>query len=189
MHGIGLIRSFYQKAQATNDPIQLIKAYTAETQYYKILNERLAELHESRESDNWWGHQDLIDIMLSHPSLDRYTYIRTTYRGMRITQHDFKLYSVGTLLMNKAFLSTSKDRAVAEVFGDSCGIQDGKFSAICMYEIRKPRSALDIETISESEHEREVLLNPYILFQVKRVTRKNTINKDTVFKIELRECD
>ncbi|CAF4106430.1 unnamed protein product, partial [Rotaria sordida] len=31
MHGIGLIRSFYQKAQASNDPVQLIKAYTAET--------------------------------------------------------------------------------------------------------------------------------------------------------------
>ncbi|CAF4795492.1 unnamed protein product, partial [Rotaria sp. Silwood1] len=131
MKGIGLIRFFYQNAQATNDPVQLIRAYTAETQYYKILNERLAQLHELHESDNWWGHQDLLDIMLSHPSLDRFTYIGTTYRGMRIMQHDLKLYSVGTSLMNKAFLSTSKDRAVAEAFGDSCGIQDGKFSAIC----------------------------------------------------------
>jgi hypothetical protein len=40
----------------------------------------------------------------------------TTYRGMQMTDKDIGVYDVGQMLMNKAFLSTSKLRKVAEDF-------------------------------------------------------------------------
>lgn len=71
--------------------------------------------------------------------------------------------------MNTSFLSTSKDRQVAEFFVREAD----KVSVLCIYEIHnknKRRTALDISRISNFNSEREVLILPLSAFRVKSVT-------------------
>ncbi|CAF1533348.1 unnamed protein product, partial [Didymodactylos carnosus] len=178
-----LIRYFYNKALQDEDATYLIKAYTAETNYYKIINKYLTIEHEKNDDGNKFAQWHILAIMTFHPSLGQFSFVGETYRGMRITEEDLNEYSVGTRLMNKAFLSTSKDRQVAEAFADSCGVNDGRVTVICIYEICLTQAALDIETISEYQNEREVLIFPFRFFHV--IDIRHNIN---VIEIKLKEC-
>ncbi|CAF1234737.1 unnamed protein product, partial [Didymodactylos carnosus] len=142
--GIDLINYYYIKAYEDNDPVQVLTAYTAETDYYKVLNHQLAVVHEDSWSDgleNRFGRNKILTIMTSHPSLSCFTFFGFTYRGMRVTETNLSQYVVGTQLMNKAFLSTSKDRQIAESFAKQVEeTNDGKIGALCSYDIRNNRS-------------------------------------------------
>ncbi|CAF1209212.1 unnamed protein product [Didymodactylos carnosus] len=181
-----LIRWFFNKASEEEDPIQLIKIYTRETSYYRKLNEYLAIEHTNGWNNDNINRQSILSLMRFHSSLQQFSFIGVTYRGMRVTETDLEQYAVGTCLMNKAFLSTSKDRRVAEAFADSCGSIDGRLTAICVYEICLDtyRSAIDIETISEFQDEQEVLIHPLCVFEVFNVScTRNYI------EIQLKECN
>ncbi|CAF1464526.1 unnamed protein product [Didymodactylos carnosus] len=188
------IQYYLRNAIKEDNPIYLLKAYTAETDFYKRLNRDLAE-------DIWLKYgsmkslERIIEIVYNHSSLNQFVFKGKTYRGMKITKDDLEQYSTGTRLLNKSFLSTSKDRRIADRFALMEGVrktEDGeniKHSAVCIYETRKDRSALDIESISEYPQEKEVLIMPFTPFKVMKITHSRaSASGIPEFEIELREC-
>ncbi|CAF1502310.1 unnamed protein product [Rotaria sordida] len=179
------IKYFLDKACETNDASYLLRAYTAETDFYRRLNIRSAQLNARR------GHPDpnlyLKEWSLAYnaqlikdPTFQRFHWTGKTYRGMIITEFELQLYNrVGNGIVNHAFLSTSKDREVALSFASSPS--PGEISVICVYTITQDWSALDIEKISEYPEEREVLIVPNMHFRITKFTKGNPI------EVELQE--
>ncbi|CAF2388658.1 unnamed protein product [Rotaria sp. Silwood2] len=187
------IQKFFNQAIKEMNPICLIKAYTAETDFYKHLNKQLAIIGGNFKSTN--GHANrcgmkcYLQIFFTHHDLDRLTYIGECYRGMIVVQDDLDQYEVGSQIMNKSFLSTSSDYSVAMKFAlKSDAKNQQKYSAICTYKIQTERSALSIMEISEYPNEKEVLVMPYTAFRVKSI-RTNSTNESNQpnFSIDLEE--
>ena len=122
--------------------------------------------------------------------LGQYIYASTTFRGMNITTQDLKAYEMGKIVITRSFLSTSKIRAVAEFylgFGDIVN----RPPVICIYKVSNPRSSLCIESFSDFPMEEEVLIVPFIAFEitsVKPVTIKREGIEYQMKEIELVEC-
>ncbi|CAF1388104.1 unnamed protein product [Didymodactylos carnosus] len=201
--GVKDIERYFRKARKEQNPEHIIKAYTAETDFYHVLNIELASgstmyIHKRRY---------IIALLRHHPALDKYSYTGLSFRGMKITDDDLKKYKTGSCLMTKSFLSTSVDRKVAEAFSfqqnyahssvipHSRVKADGnlvKFPAICTYRIRHKRSGLHIENISQYPVEGEVLIMPHYVFKVQQITKTaSTVlpNNQSVVEFELEECD
>jgi len=176
--------------QALADPRYLLKAYTVESDFYKKLNTDLATRHYNQGTN--FGITYFIDFFYNHPAFAKFSYKGKVYRGMCATHDDLKQYSVGGKVMNKAFMSTTKDRSVAEGFATKGAgnrtKQHGehvKLSVFCTYEIINDRTGLNIENISEFNMEKEVLVGPYAAFIIKAIRQKAL---DFV-EIDLRECE
>ena len=90
-------------------------------------------------------------------------------------------YKTGEKIMNRSFLSTSKDRRVAENFLNNRVIVD-KIAVLCIYMIKDKRAALDIHSISQFPDEQEVLIVPWMAFVVKRKEHNN------LMEIDLEQC-
>jgi hypothetical protein len=109
---------------------------------------------------------------------------------MIITSQDLEAYAMGKIVITRSFLSTSKNRAVAEFylgFGDTIN----RPPVICIYKVSNPRSSLCIESFSEFPEEEEVLIVPFIAFEitaVKSVTMKSEGIEHLMKEIELVEC-
>ena len=94
--------------------------------------------------------------------------------------------------MNKASLSTTTGWTTAEQFatkqtGDRV-TQHGermKVAALCSLDIVNHRTGLNIESLSEYQHEKEVLVGPYTAFSITVVRRV----ADNYTEIYLRECE
>ncbi|CAF1636507.1 unnamed protein product, partial [Didymodactylos carnosus] len=185
---IDVIRWFFSKAAKEQDPTYLVKAYTVEADYYKVLNQQLSTTHESDRHDFATdGRRRLLQILTSHPSLERYTFSGHTYRSMYVTEDELKDYYVGTRFMNKTFLSTSKDRQIAEIFSISSKKSDQKLSALCIYAFKNHRFVLDSELISEYPNEKEVIVCPLCVFEVTSIKR-NMLSSISHIEIELQHC-
>lgn len=185
--GMEQIVNFLRLAAEKNDPTLLVRAYTAETDFYKILNRTLAEqIHaEGRmrmsNSPPWFV---VLPRALFHRCARRqYSWAGTTYRGMQMTADDLHRYTVGQRIISKAFLSTSKSRQVAERFLGATS-SAGALLVICSYTITTDDIALDIETISEYPDEQEVLLLPGMGFEVTHIQSNGRL-----IDIELKSCD
>ncbi|CAF1531996.1 unnamed protein product, partial [Didymodactylos carnosus] len=153
-------------------PKYLIKAYTAETDYYRKFSIDFA----SEDLDKDWTSsmlQWIVATFYSHPLLGGFSFQGQTYRGAKMSDSDYKRYHTQykagkrVTVMNKLFLSTSKDRKVAEEF--AIGGNLSKHSVLCKYEIRNDRTALDIESVSEYPQEKEVLILPNTTFKVVKI--------------------
>lgn len=176
--------------QAQTDPHSLLRAYTYESDFYIQLNQDLATRHYDQGTN--FGITYFIDFVYNYSAFDSLSFKGKVYRGMCITHDDLKQYSVGGKVMNKAFMSTTKDRSIAEAFAtkgsSSREKQHGghvKLSALCTYEIINDRTGLNIENISEYSMEKEVLVGPYTPFIIKTI-RQVTSN---YVEIDLRECE
>jgi hypothetical protein len=176
--------------QAETDPHCLLRAYTVESDFYRILNKDLAMKHYNDGTN--FGITYFIEFFYNNPTFENLSFKGKVYRGMNITQDDLKQYSVGGKIMCKAFMSTTKVRYIAEGFaaeGASARTkQHGelvKLSALCTYEIINNRTGLSIEGVSEYNHEKEVLVGPYSAFTITaiRQIRPNYV------EIDLRECE
>ncbi|CAF3410523.1 unnamed protein product [Rotaria socialis] len=189
-----IIQKFFNQARQEMDPISLIKAYTAETDFYKHLNKQLAIVggnFKSANSDvNRCGIKCYLQVIFTHRDFDRLSYIGESYRGMSIFKHDLDQYEVGSQIMNNSFLSTSSDYRVAEKFAlDNIDKNQEKYTAICTYKIQNVRTALSIMEISEYENEKEVLVMPYTAFRVISIRTNSTNQNDQPdFLIDLEEC-
>ncbi|CAF3976393.1 unnamed protein product [Rotaria sp. Silwood1] len=179
--GMNQIHYFIEKAIETKDTSYLLRAYTAEIDFYRKLNFQLAALGE----DTWSRHMDdqsnkwariFAGQIAKDPTLDKYRWTGRCYRGMRMTAeelHQYNLNSLNRPYSNLAFLSTSKKRHVAERF--ACIPSSGKLAAICTYDITDRRVALDIHSISEFPDEEEVLIIPNMVFKVLAIKDDNPI--------------
>ncbi|CAF1224332.1 unnamed protein product [Rotaria sp. Silwood1] len=187
------IKKYFDEVIDKKDPIYLITAYTAQTDFYSHLNKQLAiiggNFKSANDNVNRCGMKCYLQILFTHCAFDRMSYIGECYRGMKITQHDLGQYEVRSHIMNKAFLSTSFDYSVAKKFAiKHSEVNKQKFTAICTYKIRNRRTALSIMEISEYRHEKEVLIMPYTAFQVKSIRRNsNNQNNEPDFFIDLEE--
>ncbi|CAF1344382.1 unnamed protein product [Didymodactylos carnosus] len=184
------IQLLLDRAEKEQNPEHLITAYTAESDFYKRLNEDLATTHFDQGSN--FGITYFVDFFYNNPEFAKLSYKGKVYRGMTMTRDDLKQYGKGVKLMNKAFMSSTKDRKVAEEFAKKVRVDrqtlEGEhvyLSALCTYEIVNNRTGLDIEQMSEYKHEKEVLIGPYSAFVVVNVKQ----NDPDYVEIELRECE
>jgi hypothetical protein len=201
--GMEKIRHFFHKATETEDPKCIIKAYTAETDFYKILNQEIAGGAARYQNERRY----IIALLSYHPKLDELSYIGTSYRIMEMNDDDLEKYRINCSLMTKSFLSSSIDRNIATWFlcrqrlareqngqMERCNI-NGKVIkrwVMCIYHIKHSRTALHIENSSQYANEGEILIMPYSVFQVKRIEPvKASYLSDTLFitEIELNEYD
>ncbi|CAF1564300.1 unnamed protein product [Didymodactylos carnosus] len=173
--GINEINWYMDHARYNVDPTYLIKAHTAETDYYKLLNEHLASVKGTEADWSDRGKWYIVRIMCTHPALDRFSFTGMSYQRGTFTENQF---TVGSLIMNKVFLSTSKDRQVLEQAAAD------EQSAMYIFEIRKHGSAMDIESISEYPQEKEILIHPFCVFKVVSI-KCNSIHNEV--EIELRQ--
>ncbi|CAF1044309.1 unnamed protein product [Adineta steineri] len=182
------IRTFLNQVQ--HDPKALLRAYTVESGFYVNLNKDLATRHFDQGTN--FGLTYFIDFFYNHPDFDSLAFKGKVYRGMTVTHDDLKEYMVGKKIMNKAFLSTTTDRKTAEEFARNEATnrekQHGdqvKLSALCTFEIINHRTGLNIESLSEYQHEKEVLVGPYTAFFITAVRRL----APNYAEIDLRECE
>jgi hypothetical protein len=182
------IRAFLN--QVKHDPKSLLRAYTVESDFYVKLNKDLATRHFDQGTN--FGLTYFIDFFYNHPEFQSLSFKGKVYRGMTVTHDDLKEYSAGNKIMNKAFLSTTTDRHTAEQFAkkeaNNRQTQDGnyvKLSSLCSFEIINHRTGLNIESLSEYQHEKEVLIGPYTAFLIIAVRRIAS----NYAEIDLRECE
>ncbi|CAF1338157.1 unnamed protein product [Adineta steineri] len=175
----------------THDPVYIIKVYTSTTGFHKYYNEYIAQhgidFFDPFSVDIHVDYAILkslmktIAIIMYDKKISKYRYCGKTYRGMLLTEEDLYKYVINSKIMNKSFLSTSKSKEIAEAFS---GCEQEKFlrktpdkqaihiSVLCTYVIKNSETALNIETISERiSDEKEVLILPFSIFQVKSVQR------------------
>jgi hypothetical protein len=149
-------------SQAQTDPYCLLRAYTVESDFYIRINNDLAA--RRFEPGTNFGVTYFIDFFYNNPAFENLSFKGKVYRIIYITQDELKQLNVGGKLMTKIFMSTTKDRKIAEEFAAQG--RQMKVSVLCTYEIINNRTALNIEDISEYRHEREVLVGPYTAFKI-----------------------
>jgi hypothetical protein len=198
------INFLFHRAYNENDARFIVKAYTTPTQFYAIVNIHLAEYllkcfrfdDEQNIIEQCVAH--LASIFIHRSELRYMTFTGTVYRGLLLFQSDLETYRNKKCLLNKAFLSTSKEPSVASIyagFGDqtkmrtTIGRTPLQYTALCIYKIINVDTALDISSISEFPLEHEVLIMPLCAFQVQSVRRNDEDNNDIQFEIVLEECD
>ena len=208
------IEGYFKEAIEKQDYLTyFIKAYTSTHFFYKVLNRDLAlyvlEYFDQttifRPSNyrlvNCLVH--IVTLLMHHPNLPQYQFQGTCYRGMMITQNDLNQYKLNQHIMNRAFLSTSVDHRVAKMFAgidqqsqmrhtpsqqDHSPIQ---YSCLCRYLIKQDLTAINIQSLSATGGEQEVLINPFSVFQVIDV-KENYLedpNAPISIEIELEECE
>lgn len=203
LHGIDSIKRFFRNATEEEDPTWIIKAYTAETEFYKTLNIDIACGATQFQNERRY----IIALLCHHPSLNSFSFTGLSYRVMKVNDDDINKYKAGCCLMSKSFLSSTIDRKVAELFlarqeeaKASTDVRvrhkaDGKVIkswVMCIYTIRRARTGLHIENSSQYVNEGEILIMPFSVFKVTRVsssTAKFLPDDLTMTQIELEECD
>jgi hypothetical protein len=174
------VMSLFKEGAHLNNIDSFIRGYTHTSQFSRTLNRHLATnvlhyfdstLHHDVDYQLVKCLIDFVALCIYRQELSRYLFTGTVYRGVVMSEEDLDGYVVGSRIMNTSFLSTSKDKEVAEVFS---GKNQQKFAVLCTFVVNNSsnrRTALDIESISFIPHEREVLILPFSAFSVKSVTR------------------
>jgi hypothetical protein len=176
-----------------------IRAYTSPMRFHKYINQHLATyaLAYFDSSFDISTPYSFIYCLLSiiatilHTIRSKISFIGHVYRGMLIMPEDLHKYVVGSRILNTAFLSTSKDHTVAEIFAginedNMSPVQDSsRVKVLCTYEIRNRKTAYSIEHLSKIQGESEVLIFPFSAFHVIRVQKTSS----GCVKINLKECD
>ncbi|CAM2719425.1 unnamed protein product [Rotaria socialis] len=150
---------------------QLLHLYTLETKFYHILRTDCLPL--------------AIPLFIHLPKLRERFFKGRVYRGMHMTCEQLLTYQIameipGTVLQTRSFSSTSMNRSVAEEFAyvkkkdndkELCVLFIFDFPDVCDQAINLTRISTDRPCLSEYENEREVLILPWTLFEVKRVRK------------------
>ncbi|CAF1277641.1 unnamed protein product [Rotaria magnacalcarata] len=180
--GMKKITEWMKQARENNDSTYFLRAYTSSTIFYEKLNLKLAQ-HANNQLNpaNLPWYLALPKHLYHQDTLSQYRYLGNTYRGMIMTKTDFDQYQVGEIILNKAFLSTSTSRDVAEFFALS-GADSSQKVTISSYKIENENVALDLSTFSEFPSEQEVLILPGFYFKVTAITAK-----DRYIEIELEQ--
>ncbi|CAF4230278.1 unnamed protein product, partial [Rotaria sordida] len=93
IEGIDMIQEFYELART--DLIYLIKAYTAETEYYRLLNLHLAITNATplgrsidEEGSRWCQLRDLVGFIVSHDNMKPFIFKGLVFHTMHLTQEE-----------------------------------------------------------------------------------------------------
>ncbi|CAF1563340.1 unnamed protein product [Rotaria magnacalcarata] len=203
IRGIDHVKDFFRKATEEQDPRWIIKAYTAETDFYSYLNIEIAGGATQCQNERRY----IIALLSYHSSLDTYSFTGSGYRVVRMTTDDISKYKPNCCLMTKSFLSSSIDRKIAELFlhrqeleYEKTGVKqrnkaDGKSIkswTMCKYTLKHRRTGLHVENSSQYPNEGELLIMPYTVFKILKVSQVKAPylpNEPFITEIELEECD
>jgi hypothetical protein len=186
MPKIDVIRRLFRRAMDEKDCTRLIQAYTAETEFYNRINDYLISHTEQTLNESCAKPtviSEFIDtIYLNHQLHENYRFEGKCYRSIKIKSHtELNNYQVGAKLINRCFISTTKDRQIAEQYVHD---REGNENVVFItFEIREHKTALDIEYLSEFANEKEVLIMNNSIFKVISVTTKPNLDVE----IELRD--
>jgi len=97
------------------------------------------------------------------------------YRGVTLEDEMIEEYNraVGQWIVWPSYVSASKDRRIAEQFGNAL------FVMSTMNEAHKNRS--DISDLSEYPHEQEVLLDSFIFYGIEKIERDSASGKHIIY--------
>ncbi|CAF1167041.1 unnamed protein product [Didymodactylos carnosus] len=128
-----------------------IRLYSAESFLYKLVNSTLRS-EDMTKTDTLGAYCQLLSWHLGCSELDQKEL--TVYRGCKLTEELIEEYTqnVGKRIQWLAFTSTTKDRKVAEGYGNTLFI-------INLQRCQPYGKQRDIASLSQYEHEQEVLLN------------------------------
>ena len=88
-------------------------------------------------------------------------------------------------IMTRTFLSSSTDRDVEQSFLIDYPLDlNSNYRVICMYHVRNPCIAIDVQTISAHPSENEILIISFITFEITSAKK----NFDGISYIELDQC-
>ncbi|CAF1138868.1 unnamed protein product [Rotaria sp. Silwood1] len=202
---------FKQAIQEQNYLKYFIKAYTLTNNFYRVLNKHLALYildyfdTSSYSSSPTKYHLinclvHIVTLLINHPDIHKYKYKGIAYRGLLMTRNDLERYTIGTHILNRSFVSTSKNPSVAKMFADNSEqniLQQTsdhhdlvQVSVLLKYTIKQNQTAIDIEHISTVEDEKEVLILPFSVFQIKdRIDNSPKLCPPVLVEIELEECE
>ncbi|CAF1113917.1 unnamed protein product [Rotaria sordida] len=145
----------------------------------------------------WQSYERIAAIIARHPDLHGYGIEGSFYRGMALSIDDLLQYTDGVRILTKTFASCSRDSAVAEEFATrDLDVKGEKCPVLCKYIVTNKHSALEIEDLSKYPGEKEVLIVPFCVFEVTKITPKmfewstedGTVTREEGLKIELQEC-
>ncbi|CAF1134106.1 unnamed protein product [Adineta steineri] len=89
------IKQYFEQAIHEKDPVHLLKAYTANSDFYLKLNFHLAQLnYESLTDQKNLSYAYYIGLVSFHPKLETLSYIGTSYRGMIINNDNLQQYKI-----------------------------------------------------------------------------------------------
>ena len=205
------IEAYFKEAIEKQDYLTyFIKAYTLTSFFYKVLNKHLAlYVLEYFDTTKYFSSNyrlvnclvHIVTLLIYNPNLNQYQYQGLCYRGMRITQNDLDQYQLNQHILNRAFLSTSVDRQIAEMFAGE-GQQSKmrhtpeghgllQYSCLCQYSIKQSTTAINIENLSTRSDEKEILIIPFTVFRVIRIKRNylDDSKASISVEIELEECE
>ena len=192
---------FQNAIRQQNYFIYFIKAYTMSGNFHRILNKHLSlyiidyfdpSIFISQPGKyrliNCLAH--IVGLSFNYPHRHQYRFKGMTYRGLMLNEDDLRCYTIDNFILNRSFVSTSKDRTVAIVFsGFERNHDSTQISVLFKYKIESDTIGFDIERISSIEDEKEVIILPFSIFQVKH--RKEIYSKESsriLHVIHLEEC-
>ena len=128
-----------------------------------------------------------VAIIAHHPRFETLSFTGTVFRGLIFTTAELQQHIMSRRILTKLFSSASKQRDIVTALLDNIHPRGDRLTAVCTYEIRNQRTALDIHCMSLFQHEEEVLILPYSAFKIMdiQIDRRNSPHVE----IKLKECD
>ncbi|CAF4391408.1 unnamed protein product [Rotaria socialis] len=183
-----VIQNCFKQALLEQNPNYLVIAYTSCQKFSNSLNIDMARnvMHALNNGCSQFscqclystqdGTKSISSIFLHHPNFQKLDFKGEVYRGIVMPKHKFSHCKVGSSIITTTFLSTSKDRLVAQGFGDKCVLNSAMHSFFCTYMIiNDSRTAIDISKLSTHPEEDEVLILPYSPFLITKIEEKEEI--------------
>ncbi|CAF4161319.1 unnamed protein product, partial [Rotaria sordida] len=188
-----------------------VTTYTSTNNFYHVLNKHLAlyildyfDISSYSSSPtryrliNCLVH--IVTLLINHPDLHKYQYKGVSYRCLLMSQNDLKYYKIGNHILNRSFVSTSKYLSVAQrsvsnsrqnIFQQNLGHHGlAQISVLLKYTIKLNQTAVDIEHISMTQDENEVLILPFGVFKIKdRIENCLNMCSPILVEIDLEECE
>ena len=185
---IDVIQRLFRRAIDEKDCRRLIQAYTTNTEFSTHVNNYLISLQRTTPNPNSNASHSLFEyvdtICANQPLYKKYGFKSKCYRAIKVkSMNDLKIYQKDAKLINRTFLSTTKNRQLAQDCISDRQV-DSEYTAIISFEIRYDYAALDVSSMSEFPREEEVLIVINRIFKVIQITSNNN-NFD--FEIELKE--
>jgi hypothetical protein len=146
--------------------LYILTAYTVSQKFAKQLNTVMTRnvMHDLKNGcslfscDRLYSTQDttrfITTILLYHPQFHSLNFTGQVYRGVYINKSFH--YTKGSRIITTTFLSTSKNREVAKMYGASGGSIENidHISVLCIYTIKNQnRTAIYIAQHSEYRYE------------------------------------
>jgi hypothetical protein len=202
---------FQQAINEKNYLKYFIKAYTSNNKFHRVLNKHLAlyildyfDLYTYTVVPRGYRLINclvyIVTLLINHPDIYKYQYKGTAYRSLLMTENALEHYNIGNHILNRSFVSTTKNLAIAQMFtcndqqnvleqnSNECGLK--KVSVLLKYTIKQDQTAIDIAQLSVIPDEEEVLILPFSVFQVKdRKESCSNICSSKLIEIDLEECE